>query len=102
MAGGDGKNRQLVYAEDGRHIYGAHISPDGAYVVFTGNVNEDGDPKNSGAPMALMRLADAPILGGDSAVLRKLHPNARRGPVLTLPAGFEPCWTASEIPARKS
>lgn len=101
MADADGKNPQLVFAEDGRHIYGGHISPDGKYVLFTGNVKEDGDPENSGAPMALMRLADAPILGGDSAVLRKLHPNAKRGPVLTLPAGFEPCWTASEAPASK-
>jgi Tol biopolymer transport system component len=99
MAGADGKDPQLVYAEDGRHIYGGHVSPDGSYVLFTGNVKEDGDPENGGAPMALMRLADAPVIGGDSAVLKKLHPDARRGPVLTLPAGFEPCWTASEKPA---
>ena len=99
MADADGKNPQLVYAEDGRHIYGGHVSPDGKYVLFTGNVQEDGDSKNSGSPMALMRIADAPILGGDSAALQKLHPNAKRGPVLPLPAGWEPCWTFSEAPA---
>lgn len=102
MAGTDGKNPQLVYAEDGRHIYGGHVSPDGKYVLFTGNPQEDGDPANGGAPMALMRLADAPILGGYSAALRKLHPNAKSGPILTLPKGWEPCWTFSEKPAGPS
>lgn len=97
MADADGKNLQLVYAEDGRHIYGGHVSPDGRYVLFTGNPQEDGDPANGGAPMALMRLADAPIIGGHSATLRKLHPAAKSGPVLTLPAGLEPCWTSSEV-----
>ncbi len=99
MADADGKNPRLVYAEDGRHIYGGHVSPDGKYVLFTGNVQEDGDPEHSGAPMALMRIADAPIIGGDSAALRRLHPEAKRAPVLTLPAGWEPCWTFSERPA---
>ncbi len=97
MAGADGKNARLVYAEDGRHIYGGHVSPDGKYVVFTGNPQEDGDPANGGAPMGLMRVADAPIIGGDSALLRKEHPGAKRGPVLVLPKGWEPCWTYHEI-----
>ena len=99
MADADSGNLRLVYAEDGRHIYGGHVSPDGNYVLFTGNPQEDGDPEHNGAPMALMRLADAPILGGDSAVLKKLHPTANSGPVLALPAGCEPCWTFSEAPA---
>jgi hypothetical protein len=30
-----------------------------------------------------------------------LHPGAKRGPVLTLPAGWEPGWTFSERPAGK-
>ena len=97
MADAGGQHLQLVYAEDGRHIYGGHISPDGNYVLFTGNPQEDGDPANSGAPMAIMRLADAPILGNETPALRKLHPNAKTGPVLPLPAGLEPCWTAAEI-----
>lgn len=97
MADPDGKNPQLVYAEDGRHIYGGHVSPDGKYALFTGNPQEDGDPGNNGAPMALLRLADAPLLGGDSAALRKLHPNAKSGPVLALPTGWEPCWTYHEV-----
>lgn len=95
----DGKNLMLVYGEDGRHIYGGHVSPDGRYVLFTGNPKEDGDPQNGGAPMGLLRLSDAPIIGGESSDLRKLHPQAKRGPVLELPAGWEPCWTLSEAPA---
>ncbi|MBM4435660.1 MAG: PD40 domain-containing protein, partial [Actinobacteria bacterium] len=96
MADADGTSRQLVYGEDGRHVYGGHVSPDGRYVVFTGNMREDGDPANAGAPMALMRLSDAPIIGGESKELRALHPNAKDGPVLALPVGWEPCWTATD------
>jgi Tol biopolymer transport system component len=83
----DGMARQLVYAEDNRHIYGGHVSPDGKYVIFTGNVQEDGDPEHGGAPMGLMRMIDAPIIVGASQELHDLHPSARRGPVLTLPSG---------------
>lgn len=99
-ASADGQSRQLVYAENGRHVYGGHVSPDGHYVLFTGNMHEDGDPENAGSPMALMRLADGPIIGGKSEELRALHPDAGTGPVLDLPMGWEPCWTFSEAPAR--
>lgn len=97
MADGEGKSRRLVYGEDGRHVYGGQVSPDGKYVLFTGNVQEDGDPGNAGAPMGLMRLADAPIIGGESRELRKLHPKVNNGPVLVLPKGWEPCWTYVEL-----
>jgi Tol biopolymer transport system component len=97
MADAEGKSRLLVYGDDGRHVYGGHVSPDGKYVLFTGNMREDGDPGNAGAPMGLMRLADASIIGGESKELRSLHPEARSGPALTLPAGWEPCWTATQI-----
>lgn len=92
MADGDGRNRRLVYGEDGRHVYGGLISPDGKYVVFTGNKEEDGNPGHDGAPMGLMRFSDAPTIGGASKALRKVHPNTKDGPVLKLPSGFEPCW----------
>jgi len=101
MADAEGKSRRLLYGEDGRHVYGGHVSPDGKYVLFTGNMEEDGDPGHSGAPMGLMRLSDGPLIGGRSPALRKLHPNVGNGPVLTLPAGWEPCWTFSELPAGK-
>ena len=94
-----GKSRALVYGEDGRHIYGGHVSPDAQYVLFTGNLEEDGDPQHAGAPMGLMRVVDGPIIGGESIELRALHPGAKNGPVLALPAGWEPCWTFSESPA---
>jgi len=98
----DGTGRQLIYAEDGRHVYGGHVSPDGTYVIFTGNVQEDGDPERGGAPMGLVRLSDTPMIGGDSRELRELHPDAKKGPVLTLPSGWEPSWTFSEKPADAS
>jgi Tol biopolymer transport system component len=98
-ADAEGKSRHLVYGEDGRHVYGGHVSPDGKYVLFTGNMAEDGDPGHAGAPMGLMRLADAPIIGGKSEALRALHPGTKDGPVLVLPAGWEPCWTFADIPA---
>jgi Tol biopolymer transport system component len=98
MADVEGKSRRLVYGEDGRHVYGGCVSSDGRYVLFTGNLQEDGDPGNAGAPMGLMRLSDAPVIGGESAELRALHPGAKNGPVLTLPTGWEPCWTSGEMP----
>jgi Tol biopolymer transport system component len=98
-ASADGSSRQLVYAEEGRHVYGGQVSPDGRYVVFTGNVEEDGDPGRAGAPMGLMRLSDAPIIVGASPEARGRHPGAKDRPILILPAGWEPCWTAADIPA---
>lgn len=97
MATADGKNRRLLYGEEGRHLYGGQVSPDGRYVLFTGNMNEDGDPGSAGAPMGLMRLSDAPIIAGNSRELRRRHRDANDGPVLTLPAGWEPDWTLAEI-----
>jgi Tol biopolymer transport system component len=99
ISDGDGKPPRLVYGEDDRHVYGGHVSPDGQYVLFTGNKEEDGDPGHAGAPMGLMRLKDAPIIGGESKDLRALHPKVNNGPVVVLPSGWEPCWTLSELPA---
>ena len=103
MANADGTEQRFVYAESGRHIYGGHVSPDGKYVLFTGNAEEDGDPKKAGAPMGLMRLSNAPVIGGaDRDALLKQHPQAKSGPVLKLPPGWEPCWTSHDIfPSQK-
>ena len=92
MADGDGKNAGLVYGEDGVHIYGNMISPDGRYVVFTRSVMEDGDPHNQGSPMAVMRLSDAPTIGGPSQALRKMEPQDKHGVLLHLPKGWKPHW----------
>jgi Tol biopolymer transport system component len=93
----EGRRRTLVYREEGRHVYGGHIAPDGKYVLFTGNLREDGDPENAGAPMGLLRLADTPMIGGEGKPVRLLEMEIPRGPVLTLPAGWEPCWTLAEV-----
>jgi dipeptidyl aminopeptidase/acylaminoacyl peptidase len=99
MADGDGKNRRLVYGEDGRHIYGGALSPDGQYVLFTRSEKDGAGADRAGAPMALMRLKDTPAIGGPSSQLRKLHPQTIDGPVLGLPDGWEPHWTYHEIAA---
>jgi Tol biopolymer transport system component len=98
-ADAEGKKAQLVYAKDDRHAYGSFVSPDGKYVIFTGNLEEDGDPAHGGGPMSLMRLSDAPIVEGASPGVRALHPEAKNGPILSLPTGWEPSWTFSEKPA---
>ena len=92
MVDGDGANRSLVYGEDGRHIYGGDVSPDGKYVLFVRSPI-DGIASQKGAPMGLMRLSDAPTIGGESPALRKKYPNTKGGPVVPLPEGWEPHWT---------
>jgi hypothetical protein len=47
--------------------------------------------------MGLMRLADAPTIGGESKALRTVHPNTKDGPVLKLPVAWEPHWTYAEV-----
>jgi hypothetical protein len=54
-----------------------------------------------GAPMALMRLRDAPIIAGESAGLRKQHPEAKNGPLLNLQMGWEPHWTYTAVGGKK-
>jgi Tol biopolymer transport system component len=96
MADATGEKRRLLFAEDGRHVYGGCVSPDGNYVLFTGNKEEDGDSTNAGAPMGLLRLRDTPTIAGVSEAARKEHPDAKAAPVLTLPPGWEPHWTRAK------
>ena len=97
MADAKGKSRSLIYGEDGRHIYGGALSPDAKYVLFTRCPQDGGGSERGGAPGGLMRLSDAPTIGGSSNALRKRHPNAKDGPVLPLPICWEPHWTFTEI-----
>jgi Tol biopolymer transport system component len=97
MADGDGTNRQLVYGRDGRHIYGGVLSPDMKYVMFTSCGQDGGGSEKKGAPICVMRMSDAPTIEGESKALRKLHPNTKDGPVLTLHAGWEPHWTFASL-----
>jgi len=101
MAPGQGGQRKMLYGEDGRHIYGGGLSPDGRYVLFTRCPKDGGGSERSGAPGGLMRLADAPIIGANSPALRKLHPGAHDGPVLALPDLWEPHWTFTDVTASR-
>jgi Tol biopolymer transport system component len=101
MANGDGTGKSLVYGEDGRHIYGGAISPDGHYVLFTRGLRDGLSGDQNGGVMGLMRMRDAPTIAGASTALRKLHPHTKDGPVLTLPMGWEPHWTYAAIPSLK-
>lgn len=97
MADGEGKQAELIYGEDGRHIYGGALSPDGRYVLFTRGLVDGGGSESSGAPMCLMRMADAPTIAGPSADLRKVHPKTKDGPVLEFGQGWEPHWTYADV-----
>ena len=101
IAPGEGSKRRMIYGEDNRHIYGGGLSPDGRYVLFTRCPKDGGGSERAGAPGGLMRLADAPIIGGNSPALRKLHPEAHQGPVLELPDLWEPHWTYTDVTAGK-
>jgi len=100
MADREGKSRSLVYGEDGRHIYSGGISPDGKYVLFTRSKPDLGEVNDSVA-MSLIRLSDAPIIGGESKALHKLHPHAKDGPILSLTAGCCAHWTAKSIAGKR-
>ncbi len=97
MAVGDGSSEQLVYGEDGCHVYGGALSPDGQYVLFTKSLKDGGGSEDSGGAICLMRLSDAPTIGGASRELRAKHAGTKDGPVVELGQGWEPCWTYEEI-----
>jgi Tol biopolymer transport system component len=98
MADAEGKEHSLLYGEDGRHIYGGAVSPDGRYLLFTRSLT---DGNEDTAVLSLMRFRDAPIIAGESSALRKLHANTKDGPVLSLGPGWEPHWTYARVGAAK-
>lgn len=97
MGDGDGGDPRLVYGEDGCHIYGGALAPDGRYVLFTKGAKDSSGAEKAGEPMGIMRLADTPIITGESVELRKLHPNTNDGPVLMIQNGWEPTWTFTDV-----
>lgn len=99
QATADGKSRTLIYGERGRHVYYGCTSPDDKYAIFANPESDGGTDAN----MAIIRLADAPIIVPDDYVeLRSLYPNAKSGPVLRLDQpGFEPHWTYAEVGAKQ-
>ena len=101
MADGDGKDHKLLYGEDGFHIYGGAMSPDGKYVLFTKCPVDGGGSETNGAPIYIARFADTPIITGKSTELRKLHPDTKDGPVFSFGNGWEPHWTYAKIGEEK-
>jgi Tol biopolymer transport system component len=93
MAKADATDRQLLYAEQGRHMYGGCVSPDGQYVLFTRSEVDLGKVDNSRTRMAIIRRQDTPMISGSDESLRREFPNARQGAVLDLSWGWEPAWT---------
>jgi dipeptidyl aminopeptidase/acylaminoacyl peptidase len=96
-ASGDGKSRETLYAEEGRHIYGACSSPDARYVLFTRSLEDLGKVDNSQTTMAIIRWADTPMVGVPSESLGKRLPGAKSGPRLDLGPGWEPHWTYADV-----
>lgn len=101
VAGGNGQEKRILYAEEGRHIYGGCVSPDGKYVLFTRSQQDLGEVDNSLTTMAIIRFQDTPIIAGKSEALRKAYPDANNGPILQLSWGWEPHWTYATIDAKK-
>ena len=99
MASGDGEEKNLLYAEEGRHIYGACAAPDAQYLLFTRSVKDLGAVGKSQTTMAVVRWADTPMIGDESAALRKQYPGAKSARWLDLGPGWEPHWTYREAPA---
>ena len=98
MASDDGEKTRL-YAESGRHIYGACASPNAKYLLFTRSVEDLGAVGKSQTTMAVVRWADTPMLGDENPALRRQYPNAKPARWLDLGPGWEPHWTYSEAPA---
>jgi len=101
VADGDGQEKRVLYAEEGRHIYSGCVSPDGKYVLFTRSQQDLGEVDNSLTTMAIIRFQDTPIIAGKNEALRKACPDANNGPILQLSMGWEPHWTYAAIDANE-
>ena len=98
MADGEGKQLRLIFAGDGRQIRGGCVSPDGNYVLFTGNKDE-GEPTNAGEPMGLLSLRDPPKVTYASFAARKEHPGTRAE--FPLSPRWKPHWTSANLERAK-
>jgi Tol biopolymer transport system component len=101
VARGNGQEKRMLYAEEGRHIYGGCVSPDGKYVLFTRSQQDLGEVDNSLTTMAIIRFQDTPIITGKNKALCKAYLDANNGPILQLSWGWEPHWTYATIDAQK-
>ncbi len=98
IANADGEQRRLLYAEHGRHIYGACASPDAKYLLFTRSVEDLGAVGKSQTTMAIVRVPDTPMIDDPTGALQQLHPGAQKVLRLDLGPGWEPHWTYSQHP----
>jgi WD40 repeat protein len=92
----EGKERNLVVAEQYKHLYFSTLSPDNKYVIYA-RLDKDG---SLAGPMAIIRLADTPIIDGSwLAVEQQYAKNPHRGPILhlDLPPAFHPNWTYAPV-----
>lgn len=96
---GAGGGDALLYGEEGFHIYGGAVSPDGKYILFSRSPQDGSGAEKDGGQICIMRMSDAPSIGGESEELRQLHPVTKDGPVLPVGQGWEPHWTYAEIGA---
>jgi Tol biopolymer transport system component len=101
MAAPDGRDRRMLYAEAGRHIYGGAASPDGCYYLFTRSVEDLGKVDHSQTTMAIIRASDTPMLGDENDSLRQRFPSAKSAVRLDLGAGWEPYWTRGDLSSSK-
>ena len=74
-----GRDRRMLYASETQHLYGGCASPDGKYLLFTRSDVDLGPVDNSRTSMAIVRMADTPIVAGPGTTLRKQYPDAHRG-----------------------
>ncbi|HOW66294.1 MAG TPA: hypothetical protein PK256_13480 [Verrucomicrobiota bacterium] len=93
----DGQPPQPLYAEEGRHIYGACASPDLKHLLFTRSVADLTRVDHRDTTMAIIRWADTPMRGDDGSDLRRRLPKAPTGPRLDLGPGWEPHWTSIDL-----
>ena len=77
---GEGEDAKMIYGEDGYHIYGGALSPDGKYVLFTRCPQDGGGSEKSGAPICVMRMADAPASPARARTCERSTPRPKRLP----------------------
>jgi WD40-like Beta Propeller Repeat len=101
MATLDGRKKEMLYAEGGRHVYGGAASPDGRYFLFTRSEEDLGKVDHAKTTMAVIRAADTPMRGDENSGLRRRFLEAKHALRLDLGPGWEPHWTHAEIPSAK-
>jgi Tol biopolymer transport system component len=84
VASADGGNQRKLCAEPTHHIYGACVSPDGQYLLFTRSREDLGQVPE--IEMAIVRWPGEPGADAGTTTVR-----------LDLGTGWEPHWTGREI-----